>query len=143
MYDDKIFFDEWCDDSFMNSGMAISTYPKRLGILATALILQTYSDETRPFTQNMLVGWLADFGIACDRKTMGRNLSLLKRFGYPIRKGVGGYYMESKRFTAEECRFVFQAVRGAPGKAEEEKEDICRRLLRSLTQLELIRQEDV
>ena len=139
----EYFFEEWSNDSFMDSGMAIPTYPKRLGILATALILQTYSDETRLFTQNMLVGWLADFGIACDRKTVGRNLSLLKRFGYPIRKAAGGYYMESKRFTTDECRFVFQAVRTAPGKSEEEKENICKRLLRSLSQLELIRQEDV
>ncbi len=141
--DDRTFYEERYDDSFMDSGAFIPTHSKRLGILATALILQIYSDETKPFTQNMLVGWLADFGIVCGRKTVGRNLSLLKGFGYPIRKGVGGYYMDSKRFTAEECKFVFQAVRSAPGKLEEEKEDICRRLLRSLTQLELIRREDI
>ena len=40
----EYFFEEWSNDSFMDSGMAIPTYPKRLGILATALILQTYSD---------------------------------------------------------------------------------------------------
>ena len=70
MNDDRTFYEERYDDSFMDSGAFIPTHSKRLGILATALILQIYSDETKPFTQNMLVGWLADFGIVCGRKTV-------------------------------------------------------------------------
>lgn len=124
----EYFFEEWSNDSFMDSGMAIPTYPKRLGILATALILQTYSDETRLFTQNMLVGWLADFGIACDRKTVGRNIAFLREIGYPIVKTPRGFYMSGKQFTVEETQFIMQAVREATGKSEEGKAQLLTRL---------------
>lgn len=71
---------------------------KKTIILYVLNILQKMSSEDAPITCTVLAEVLNEIGIACDRKTVGRNVDSLIEFGYPIVKIKGGgcYYDKSK-----------------------------------------------
>ena len=70
---------------------------KRVIILYVLNILKLYSTEDTPVTQSAICNYLNDVGISCDRKTVGRNIKYLIKFGYPIeRRGIKGYYLSSR-----------------------------------------------
>lgn len=73
-------------------------YAKKTVILYVLNILMQISSESRPITFTVLADALNELGIACDRKTVGRNVDALIDFGYPIVKVKGGgcYYDNSK-----------------------------------------------
>ena len=51
---------------------------KKLALLRILHILQKYSDDTHPLTQDDIVDYLyKDYGIEVERKAVGRQLALL------------------------------------------------------------------
>lgn len=55
---------------------------KKLALTRIKEIFETYSDFEHPLTQNDIAEHLDhDYGINIDRKTIGRNISLLKETG--------------------------------------------------------------
>ena len=73
--------------------------PKKLALLRVLEILETYSDSEHPLKQEDILNLLSkDFGIELERKTIGRNIALLKEAG----QRVGGLGL---------CGFDFFAVR--------------------------------
>ncbi len=74
-------------------------YAKKTVILYVLNILMQVSSEDRPVTFTVLANALNELGIACDRKTVGRNVDALIEFGYPIVKirGGGCYYDNTKQ----------------------------------------------
>lgn len=65
-------------------------------------ILYTYTSREYPVTQTGIVNYLNDIGIACTRKTVGRNLKHLMECGVPIKRigsKQGGYYYELENDT--------------------------------------------
>ena len=59
---------------------------KKTVILYVLNILKLYSSEEHPISQTAIAQYLNDIKIVCDRKTVGRNISYLQEFGYPIKK---------------------------------------------------------
>ena len=58
---------------------------KKLALTRIKEIFETYSDFEHPLTQNDIAEHLDhDYGINIDRKTIGRNISLLKETGIEI-----------------------------------------------------------
>ena len=57
-------------------------------------MLQEGSSKEKPITQTSMAKVLNSIGVACDRKTIGRNISYLVEFGYPVKKIRNGYYIE-------------------------------------------------
>ena len=56
--------------------------PKKLALLRILQILHQDSDEAHPMTQKQIGDRLErDYGIALERKAIGRNLALLKEAG--------------------------------------------------------------
>ena len=69
---------------------------KKTIILYVLKMLEQGSSKDKPITQTSMAKVLNSMGIACDRKTIGRNIDYLVEFGYPIIKlKGGGCYMES------------------------------------------------
>ncbi len=91
---------------------------KKLALLRTLHVLEYYSDERHPLTQDDIVKYLEkDYGIEVERKAVARQLSLLKEaYDYPTsliaivsdrRKGT---YIEQRAFEDSELRMLIDGV---------------------------------
>ena len=80
---------------------------KRIIILYVLNILKRYSSKDTPVTQGAIANFLNDIDIRCDRKTVGRNISYLIEFGYPIHRINGkGYYLSQEDLDKVNNKFV-------------------------------------
>ena len=84
-------------------GMTMKPNLKKTIIVHILRILYNYTSFDYPATQTNIVNYLNDIGIACTRKTVGRNLKYLVDSGLPIKRKCcknGGYYydFENDRF---------------------------------------------
>lgn len=85
--------------------------PKRLALLRILQILEQYSDYDNPLKQEDIARYLdKDYGIAIERKAVGRNLSLLKEAGYEIASDRRGSYLAERTFDDSELRMLIDGV---------------------------------
>lgn len=85
--------------------------PKKLALLRVLEILETYSDSEHPLKQEDILNLLSkDFGIELERKTIGRNIALLKEAGYEIESTKQGCYLVERRFEDSELRLLIDGV---------------------------------
>ena len=84
---------------------------KNLSLIRTLEILENYSDCDHPLTQKDIINYLMDdYGIEVERKTIGRNLALLKDIGYEIESVKQGSYLAVRRFEDSELRLLIDGV---------------------------------
>lgn len=71
---------------------------KKTIIIHILRILYSYSSREYPITQTDICNYLNDIDLACDRKTVGRNISYLIDMGLPIKKSGErrGYYYDTQ-----------------------------------------------
>ena len=85
--------------------------PKKLALLRVLEILQNYSDCDHPLKQEDIIEYLInDYGIEVERKTIGRNLALLKEAGYEIESTKQGSYLAERPFEDSELRLLIDGV---------------------------------
>lgn len=85
--------------------------PKKLALLRILQILQTNSDYDHPLTQEEILSLLdRKYGIVVDRKTVSRNLALLKDAGFDIASGKNGSYLAGRDFEDGELRLLIDGV---------------------------------
>lgn len=91
--------------------MKNSFEPTKLALLRILQILEQYSDFDHPLKQQEIIDHLdKDYGIAIERKAVGRNLSLLKEAGYDIASERRGCYLVSREFEDSELRLLIDGV---------------------------------
>ncbi len=91
---------------------------KKLALLRVLHILEYYSDENHPLTQDQIVALLErDYGIVVERKAVGRQISLLKEaYDYPsspltlVTDKRRGSYIEQRTFEDSELRMLIDGV---------------------------------
>ncbi len=91
---------------------------KKLVLLRVLHILEYYSDEQHPLTQDDILRYLEkDYGIILERKAVGRQISLLKEaYDYPNSPIVitsdkrKGTYIEQRAFEDSELRMLIDGV---------------------------------
>lgn len=90
---------------------------KKLAVLRILQILEQYSDYDHPMTQEDISNILErDYGISIDRKTISRNISLLKEAlehdNLPpiVSERNRGAYLESRDFTDAELQMLIDSV---------------------------------
>ncbi len=84
---------------------------KKLALLRVLEILQNYSDCDHPLKQEDIIEYLlSDYGIEVERKTIGRNLALLKEAGYEIESTKQGSYLAARTFEDSELRLLIDGV---------------------------------
>lgn len=85
--------------------------PKKLALIRILQILEEHSDIDHPLTQEEMAARLEqDYGIALERKAVGRNLSLLKEAGYEIESTHSGSYLAIRAFEEAELRMLIDGV---------------------------------
>lgn len=85
---------------------------RKLYILYLLEILEKYTDVDHPLTQKELAEIMErDYGVACERKAITRNLGNLRDMGHDVvhleRKG---YYLDSRIFEDGELRLLIDSV---------------------------------
>ena len=101
-------------------------------ILLVLKLLETETDSLHPITQTEIAKVISDV-YPCERKTVGRNIKLLKDLGYPIVKTQRGFYMDQKMFTLEDVIFVQQAILQTTGKTVEDKTNLADSIFKVLS----------
>ena len=91
--------------------MKNSLEPTKLALVRILQVLELYSDFDHPLKQQDIIDYLAkDYGIAIERKAVGRNLSLLKEAGYDIASDRRGSYLAERTFDDSELRMLIDGV---------------------------------
>ncbi len=91
---------------------------KKLALLRVLHILEYYSDEQHPLTQEEILSYLEkDYGIVLERKAVGRQIALLKEaYDYPNSPLVitsekrKGTYIEQRAFEDAELKMLIDGV---------------------------------
>ena len=85
---------------------------KKLSIIYILDILKEFSDEDHPLTQNEILKKLYNqYGMECERKSIGANIDNLIEAGYEIVKCEGGgCYLAEREFEQSEISFLVDAV---------------------------------
>lgn len=88
-----------------------SLEPKKLALIRILQILEQYTDCDHPLKHDEIVKKLdREYGIAIERKAIGRNLSLLKEAGYEIETTKKGSYLASRLFEDSELRLLSDSI---------------------------------
>ncbi|MDO4846797.1 MAG: hypothetical protein Q3968_01520 [Clostridiaceae bacterium] len=91
-------------------------YNQKLKILFLLKDLLENSDEQHPLDAEELILYLKNRGIDCERKSVYRDISILKEYGYDILKTKtpkSGYYIGVRDFELAEVRLLCDAVQAA------------------------------
>ena len=85
---------------------------KKLSIIYILEILKEFSDEKHPLTQNDILKLLySNYGMECERKSVGANIDNLIEVGYDIVKCEGGgCYLGERELEQSEISFLIDAV---------------------------------
>ena len=85
--------------------------PKKLALLRMLQIYEEYTDCDHTLTQEEMSKKLEnEYGISIDRKTISRNISLLREAGYEIEQGKVGTYLGERAFADAEIRTLIDSV---------------------------------
>lgn len=107
---------------------------QRIKLLRLMELLSSETDENHPLTTRALCARLAGMGIACDRRTLSRDIALIDAHFAPIASRVvrheKAYYLETRPFDAAALRVLIDAVRAAAFIPEAEAVALCERLAR-------------
>lgn len=88
--------------------------PKKTLIVRILQILEDYSDESHPLKQQDIIDKLeTDYGIECERKAVGRNISYLQEMGFDIEVNGRGAYLAFRKFENAELRLLIDSVLGS------------------------------
>lgn len=85
---------------------------RKLYILYLLEILEKYTDVDHPLTQKEMAEIMhRDYGVACERKAITRNLGNLQDMGYDVvHEDRKGYYLGSRNFEDSELRLLIDSV---------------------------------
>lgn len=84
---------------------------KKLALLRILQILWSESDENHPLLQEDIIRILdTEYGILVDRRTIGRNIALLKDAGFEIESSKRGSYLCERVFEPSELRLLIDCV---------------------------------
>lgn len=89
----------------------MATLPRKTWIMLILDILERYSDEEHPLTQQKIINLLkAEHKVSCERKSVSRNIVRLREMGYNIHSDRNGSYLVEKDFTDSELRLLIDSV---------------------------------
>lgn len=89
----------------------------KLKLLYLAEILEKKTDENNYITATQLCDELARLGITAERKSIYKDIDVLREYGYDIihngSRNSGGYFLGARKFELAEIRLLSDAVQAA------------------------------
>lgn len=110
---------------------------KKLSILYILEVLKQYSDENHLLTQKDIIDKIySDYGMECERKSIGSNIDSLIDFGYDIIKQKNGCYLASRDFEPSEVQFLVDAVFSSKSISSNHSKQLAEKIFSSLSKYE-------
>lgn len=106
---------------------------KKQVLMAVYEILRQYSDAGHPLSIGQMGDMLAGvYGISAERKSISRNIRLLKELGYDLHlhgeAGQEGYYLQSRLFSDGQLRALIEALWSCPYITQRQAQELAGRL---------------
>lgn len=119
---------------------------QKLKLLYIKDYLERRTDESHPVSADILVQYLQDQGIPCERKSVYRDLEALRSFGLDIQTQEGrggGFYLGERSFELPELKLLVDAVQSSRFLTEKKSQTLIRKLCALCSQDEsrLLRRE--
>ena len=87
---------------------------QKLKVLCILEIFKKYSDEEHPLNAAKIAGYLENYGIEAERKSIYNDIKLLEEFGFDIIKSDNrGWFIGEREFEIPEIYLLSDAVRSA------------------------------
>ncbi len=107
-----------------------SIEPKKLALIRILQILRQHSDIEHPIKHEKIVELLeSEYGLAIERKAIGRNISLLKEASFEIETTKKGSYLAERTFEDSELKLLIDGVLSSkhitPKQSKELIEKLC------------------
>lgn len=84
---------------------------KKLLNLRILQILENDSDYDHPLTQQQIISTLErEYGLTCERKAVGRNVSFLREAGVEVESDGRGIWLAERRFEKSEIQLLIDSV---------------------------------
>ena len=104
----------------------VKSKDQKIKLLREMDLLRQKTDEMNPLTGDEICSYLAEYGISCDIKTLGRDMKFLNEQGFEILDCLVGrkkaYYILDRNFSVPELKILMDAVQAAsfitPGKTD-------------------------
>lgn len=95
-------------------------------------ILRQETDEAHPLSTKELISKLADIGIACDRRTLSKDIAVLNENGFEVMSDMVGhdkvYYVADRSFSVPELKILIDAVQAAAFITEKKTDELINKI---------------
>ena len=103
--------------------------PKKLALIRVLQILERHSDADHPIKHDKIVELLMSvYGLAVERKAIGRNISLLNEAGYDIETTKKGSYLATRTFENSELKMLIDGVLSSKHIAPKQSKELIAKL---------------
>lgn len=90
---------------------------QKIKLLKLMELLRQETDERHPMAASIVCQRLNDMDVACDRRTLTRDISALNSYGYEVMSTMisheKAYYVEDRSFSIPELKILIDAVQAA------------------------------
>lgn len=90
---------------------------QKIKLLKLMEMLRQDTDEDHPITTSEICRRLGEMGISCERRTVGKDIRLLREQGYEIMSELSGhensYWIADRSFSLPELKILMDAVQAA------------------------------
>ena len=105
---------------------------QKIKLLLLMEILRQETDEDHPITTSEICKKLGARGITCERRTVGKDIRLLRERGYEIMSEMRGhensYWISDRSFSLPELKILMDAVQAAHFIPAEKTEELVSRI---------------
>lgn len=90
---------------------------QKIKLLMLMELLRSETDEKHPMKTNEICSRLGEMNISCERRTLGKDIALLREYGFEIMSELknhqNAYWIADRSFSAPELRILIDAVQAA------------------------------
>ncbi|MEF2675242.1 MAG: hypothetical protein U0M70_03285 [Eubacteriales bacterium] len=105
---------------------------QKIKLLQLNEMLRQESDPEHPLRTVVICDKLKALGITCDRRTLSKDIKVLREFGFDVKeKMIGhekGYYVDQRGFSVAELKIMIDAIQAASFVTKDKTDDLVYRI---------------
>lgn len=105
---------------------------QKIKLLKLMELLRQETDEQHPMAATVVCQKLNDMEVACDRRTLTRDIQALNDYGYEVMTTMlsheKAYYVEDRSFSVPELKILIDAVHAASFVTEKKTAELIRKI---------------
>ena len=105
---------------------------QKIKLLKLMELLRQETDEQHPMAATVVCQKLNDMEVACDRRTLTRDIQALNDYGYEVMTTMisheKAYYVEDRSFSVPELKILIDAVQAASFVTDKKTAELIRKI---------------